>query len=722
MLKSLVGLVLAFGLSVQGMGFQAMMVPAGTAIRVAPRSYARVSAYCYQGDLPIPQAPWDALTLQRQDYDQFSQAVGEAYALFQVAEGDYARLSLQSAMERGLLTITGANTYSELLVFNNISAKVEIDFVTRVTLGPRSVALPDYVPRWDLIDWAQGVLQRAGCDPDLTQQTIWAIGTLQEVPEDLIRKAVPVIARALSSGPAPILWALNECAAGRTVTVGRLEHLIGTWLPPDEVRRIGEALSSLGYELQDVPTTYEREFVDHISRLTGEPPMEFAEPDGKTTPDFVLLRLRVEDTKVTPYILLVYRTGNEAAYSMTPLKPDGLDHARTLYAKGTIVEEREEALVLRREDFETGKTIGRTEIRFGLGEAPYSLIVEGQQIPLVLDASLSYLQFEDIARFQSLFGEAPHFRALLQHLSSDHLSDMVAISRLQGLEGTQWVYLSEVGPVAIAMAGARVHVCPVAGPEGLSAQLSRYAVAGQGGPEVFEQIPEGERLVIVNQGFPEWSSALSSHLRYTERWERVYVDEAPRLAWLNLLRMDEMTVEGNIGAVVDLLSLGKVGARQVGEAMLEGLRTSGIPRVDTLQNLEELDRSNVLIVTAHNDADLMNLLYDLGERDVLQGKVILLFVCQQDSPRQFIGNLVRQYGAVSVMAYPGLVSAQAVSYVVEQFVQVVQANPRFTAEEALWEALRRAESQAPDAKTDIKKMMDIFWHQISLEEAMAHYS
>lgn len=434
-------------------GFQAMMVMPQT-VELNPGAIQYVPAYCYQVDLPIPKSPWDPLTLEPVEPDRFGQVSGEAYAHFLPAD---QTMSLQEAIAAGHIKVLGSNTYSELLFANWTNQQVTITFHSQAAFGPEGAPK---IPRRALGDWAVAFLEDKGCDPKLIQKTLWAIISLQEIPEELVKQVVPIIAETHPESPGAALWAVKECAAGRTVNVTRLENYTGTWLEEEEVNAIDKILRAAGYRLEPVPDPerYRRMFYNYIRNSMGGSPATLEEPDNPVKPTFVAIRLRVEDGKVASYILYLYRKEERVGWIMTPLIEGTPNVSRDLFSIGKWLKEENEGWIIQREDPVTGEMLSQITIPFQ-ADAPLTLEVGERRFTLSIVSSLGWVAC-DLSQLEGLIN-SPLVKAFTPHISSSFFDNMYAITKLQGLENTQWLYMGAAGgETAVMRIGAKVYLFP----------------------------------------------------------------------------------------------------------------------------------------------------------------------------------------------------------------------------------------------------------------------
>lgn len=686
--------LIAFGLPALTWGFQAMLIMPGT-VKIAPGDFTTVEAYCYQVDLPIPRAPWDPITFMEQEYDKFEQVNGEAYVYFPKLDRE---IPLQSAINKGYITISGAGSYAKVLFFNNTNQPVEIHFRSQTALGPRGVDLEHYVPRRELGDWGVRFLTEVGCDPEFIQRALWATTSLQDVPEELVRRALPIMAEIRPRSPAVALWAIKECALGREVDLSRIEQYAGRWLEETEIEAIEKTLNVLGYRLVRAHRTefYQKKFFEKTRNFKQV---------------FTSIRLKVEDESVVPYILTVYRKGDRVGYVATPIKEGKPDPSRSLYLIGKIVEEEEGRLTIQREDLETGEVTQRTEIPFQT-EKQLKLHIEAKEVPFFVDASMAWLDCSNIKPEEFLRSKS--FREFVSKASPDLIATVHAISLLQGREDTQWLYLAAIGNSVLLQLSDRIYL------RSLVEVKNELVPNGKELPKKFREIPQGKRLVIVNQWDSELTPDLVKGLRGMEKWEKVFADENPRLAWYNIyLRLPKLTVKENVGVVIDRKSLFTTGVKvEEIDELRDSLTQANIPVKEELKELGYLRETNILVIAAHNDKQLRALLADLGKTQALADKVIVAFICNQDGNRHWVGELVRKYEAASVIAYPGLIHFATVKVLMEELLEVMKANPNLTIDEALYQALQQALAK-PDIeewqKDELQWMLDCHWQQISFE-------
>ena len=705
--KLILIVVLVFWFSTLAWGFQAMLIMPQT-VKIDPGKIQYVPAYCYQADLPIPKGPLDLITFERVEPDRFGQVSGEVDVHFRLAD---RTMPLQEAIDEGYIEVLGSNFYDKLIFANRTNQRVEISFHSQTALGPNGVKLD--IPHWALGNWGVEFLEDKGCDHELIQKTLWAITSLQEIPEEVVHRAVRIIEETHPKSPGTVLWALKECTAGREVNVTSLENYAGIWLGKGEISVIEEALRIAGYRLKRGrdPERYRRMFYTYIKRSMGGFPATLEEPDNPVKPTFVAIRLRMEDGEVVPYILYLYRKEERVGLLMTPLIGGKPETSRSLYSIGKLLEGKEGKWTIQKEDLLTGEMLHQTNIPFQ-ADAPLILEVGERRFTLSIASSLGWMAC-DLSQLGEII-DYPLVKEFISHTSSSFLDSMYAITKLQGLEGTQWLYMGTAGEKAAAMRiGAKVRLFPASE---YSKEIRDYIQGNKKWP--FGEIVGGNRLIVVNQFDPDLTPGIVCRLRDEGKWERVYGDESPRIAWLNLYQIERSPLSENVGAIVDAESLETVGAKEAAKEIETALLQAGIPMVLSVEEMEGLEKANILVITAHSDEELKGLLS--AHQKVFANKVLILFVCNQGGDRLYIKKLVQDYKAVSVITFPGGIPAEAVKYVVKQLILVMQENPGFNAEEALWKALERAESVAPSQwEEEIKIMRERFWQQISRTELAA---
>lgn len=98
-----------------------------------------------------------------------------------------------------------------------------------------------------------------------------------------------------------------------------------------------------------------------------------------------------------------------------------------------------------------------------------------------------------------------------------------------------------------------------------------------------------------------------------------------------------------------------------------GLGVADGPRV--------IEHGNVLVISGHKDFQLTEYLTALGERQALRGKYVLLFSCNDPGDVLLNSRLTREFGAVGVHFFAGVINLQAVTDVIRALARKV-AEPR----------------------------------------------
>lgn len=134
--------------------------------------------------------------------------------------------------------------------------------------------------------------------------------------------------------------------------------------------------------------------------------------------------------------------------------------------------------------------------------------------------------------------------------------------------------------------------------------------------------------------------------RYRAHGIRVYLDDEPRAARRNRDALPVLNGPQDVAALFDDAHF-----RGPDLQLVRNIRTlltnTGISVTARPNALEDVP--TVLMITGHNDAELVTYLQDLGRQGVLRDRVILLNTCYASANADFFHELIAQYGALAVL-------------------------------------------------------------------------
>ena len=274
--------------------------------------------------------------------------------------------------------------------------------------------------------------------------------------------------------------------------------------------------------------------------------------------------------------------------------------------------------------------------------------------------------------------------------------------------------------------------------EKIKAALGGYPpsppLGGDGGPIIV--FPEDPDYVPDAEGGEAYDEGCYFHPSYEEDWSvdwpalaillgqwlqrPVYNDGNPVLAKRNLDQQEPARVE-NIGVVVDEASLDdeqREYARQIPDKIQDaGVDPDAVEISFSLDNFPST--SNVLLITAENDEDLVDRLARFGEADLLKDKYIVLFTCGEEGLRDFANWVVREYGLTGLHVYRDKIHANTLPLIVGEVYQLAQEQPGLAPAELVDQAVERAIENAlrdDTIKEELKQNMNRLrngWNQLS---------
>ncbi len=195
----------------------------------------------------------------------------------------------------------------------------------------------------------------------------------------------------------------------------------------------------------------------------------------------------------------------------------------------------------------------------------------------------------------------------------------------------------------------------------------------------------------------------------------VYLDGNPTLAKDNLNQQTPVRVE-NLGVVVDEASLDDE-QRQFAQQIPQAIADKGITISDeqisySLNNFPAA--SNVVLITAENDAELEERLTQLGEAGQLRDKYILLLTCGDEGLRDFSSWIVQEYGMTGLHVYRDKIHANTLPHIVSEVYQVAQEEPGLAPAELINRAVKQALER--ELENELRQNMDRLrngWNQLS---------
>jgi hypothetical protein len=88
-----------------------------------------------------------------------------------------------------------------------------------------------------------------------------------------------------------------------------------------------------------------------------------------------------------------------------------------------------------------------------------------------------------------------------------------------------------------------------------------------------------------------------------------------------------------------------------------------------VENTEPVTEQSIIAISGHKSRDLIVYLNELGRKNCLRGKFLVLFSCYEPGDEAMISKLITTYGAKAVYAFPNRLDAQAVADVMAEFAQ-----------------------------------------------------
>ncbi|MBN1991677.1 MAG: hypothetical protein JW953_03165 [Anaerolineae bacterium] len=219
------------------------------------------------------------------------------------------------------------------------------------------------------------------------------------------------------------------------------------------------------------------------------------------------------------------------------------------------------------------------------------------------------------------------------------------------------------------------------------------------------------------QGQPLDSQALAIRLsQWLPNEPVVYLDGNPELAKENLDQQTPARVE-NLGVVVDETSLNdeqREFARQIPEAVKDaGVTVSDEQISFSLDNFPTTP--NVLFITAENDAQLEARLTELGGKNLLRDKYIVLLTCGDEGLRDFANWVVQEYGLTGLHLYRDKIHANTLPLIVGEAYRLAQAEPDLAPAELIDRAIEQAIEKAmeDELKQNLNRLKNNGWNQLS---------
>ena len=122
--------------------------------------------------------------------------------------------------------------------------------------------------------------------------------------------------------------------------------------------------------------------------------------------------------------------------------------------------------------------------------------------------------------------------------------------------------------------------------------------------------------------------------------------------------------------------------------------------IRVVEKIEPVAEQSIIAISAHKGSDLIDYLEELGRKDCLRGKFVVLFSCFGPEDEAIISRLIAKHGAKAVYAFPHRLDVQAVADVMAEFVQLTGSlNGRtVTVDQLIRESIEKAASDT-DAGT-----------------------
>lgn len=259
---------------------------------------------------------------------------------------------------------------------------------------------------------------------------------------------------------------------------------------------------------------------------------------------------------------------------------------------------------------------------------------------------------------------------------------------------------------------------PVPDREEKIAKLLDDAFQGIEGPIVL--LPRNSDYVPEGEGQEAYAEGKYFHPSYEDKWQLdwpalailmgqrlqrpVYNDGNPVLAKENLDRQVPVRVD-NLGVVVDEESMNDA-QREQAHQIPEAIAQAGVAP-ETVHVSFSLDdfpsTSNVVLITAENDDELVKRLAELGEAGLLKDKFVVLLTCGDEGLREFAGWAVQAYGLTGLRVYRNKIYAESLPIFVGEMYRLANEQPDLMPAELVDRAI---------LKEDLERLRN-GWNQLS---------
>jgi hypothetical protein len=200
----------------------------------------------------------------------------------------------------------------------------------------------------------------------------------------------------------------------------------------------------------------------------------------------------------------------------------------------------------------------------------------------------------------------------------------------------------------------------------------------------------------------------------------ISVDGDPEAAKKNLDRRVPVSVD-NLGVYIVEGSLSDE-QKQYTDQIQEEIESTGAVLADN-QISSSLDRfpelSNVLFITAENDQQLEEHLTNLGERDLLKDKYVVLLTCGDVGLREFSDWAVKEFDMTGLYVYRDKIHANTLPIIIGEAYTLAQKEGDLSPEKLMDEAVKRALER--ELGEDLERNMERLqngWDQLSREPGL----